>query len=180
MSHVISNRGYWDSLADTYARQARARWSASEPTWGIFGVGQDVAPPDLAGLDVVELGCGTGYVSSWVTRAGGRPVGLDNSARQLATARAMRREFGLPFPLIQADAERPPLADARFDLAISEYGASIWCDPYRWVPQAARAAAPRRPVGVPAQLDFVTAEWGRRWPVEEVWLARKRRTPAVR
>jgi SAM-dependent methyltransferase len=35
-----------------------------------------------------------------------------------------------------------PLADARFDLVISEYGASIWCDPYRWVPEAARLLRP--------------------------------------
>jgi hypothetical protein len=30
------------------------------------------------------------------------------------------------------------LKDESFDLAISEYGASIWCDPYRWIPEAAR------------------------------------------
>jgi hypothetical protein len=34
------------------------------------------------------------------------------------------------------------MADAAFDLVISEYGASIWCDPYRWVPQAARLLHP--------------------------------------
>ena len=45
-------------------------------------------------------------------------------------------------PLIHADAERAPLASGRFDLAISEYGASIWCDPYRWVPEAARLLRP--------------------------------------
>lgn len=95
-------------------------------------------PADLIGADVLELGCGTGYVSAWAARAGARPVGLDNSARQLATARRMQHEFGLVFPLVQADAERVPLVDASFDLVISEYGASIWCDPYRWVPQAAR------------------------------------------
>jgi SAM-dependent methyltransferase len=54
----------------------------------------------------------------------------------------MQDEFGLVFPLLHADAERTPLADASFDLVISEYGASIWCDPYRWVPQAARLLRP--------------------------------------
>ena len=66
-------------------------------------------------------------------RAGGHAVGLDNSAQQLATARRMQDELGLWFPLVQADGEHIPFADARFDLIISEYGASIWCDPYRWV-----------------------------------------------
>src|SRR5207244_6470805 len=49
---------------------------------------------------------------------------------------------GLSFPLIQANAEQVPLKDATFDLAISEYGASIWCDPYAWIPEAARLLRP--------------------------------------
>src|SRR5580698_3298761 len=75
---------------------------------------------------------GPGYVSAWLARRGARPVGLDNSAAQLATARQLQDRFGLRFPLIHASAEQVPLADGSFDLAISEYGASIWCDPYRW------------------------------------------------
>ncbi|WP_216843803.1 methyltransferase domain-containing protein [Phytoactinopolyspora alkaliphila] len=42
-------------------------------------------PPTLQGKDVIELGCGTAYVSAWMARRGARPVGLDNSAEQLAT-----------------------------------------------------------------------------------------------
>jgi SAM-dependent methyltransferase len=95
-------------------------------------------PDDLDGLDVIELGCGTGYVSAWLARRGARPVGIDNSEAQLRTARALQREFGLEFPLLHGNAEEVPLPDASFDLAISEYGASIWCDPYRWIPEAAR------------------------------------------
>ena len=35
-----------------------------------------------------------------------------------------------------------PFPDKSFDLAISEYGASVWCDPYRWIPEAARLLRP--------------------------------------
>jgi len=35
-----------------------------------------------------------------------------------------------------------PYPDASFDLAISEYGACLWADPYRWVPEAARLLRP--------------------------------------
>jgi SAM-dependent methyltransferase len=52
-----------------------------------------------------ELGCGTGYVSAWLARRGARPVGIDNSARQLETARAFQREFGIEFPLLHGAAE---------------------------------------------------------------------------
>jgi SAM-dependent methyltransferase len=251
VSHVKINRTHWDTLADSYAGRARQLWAQAEPTWGNFGLPQSrvpMFPADLAGADVVELGCGTGYVSAWAARAGARPVGLDNSPRQLATARLMQREFGVDFPLVQADAEHPPLRDASFDLAISEYGASIWCDPHRWVPQAARLLRPGgrlvflrnstllmlcapdvgaatdrllrpqaglhrmswesdpgvefhlghgdwirllrgagfevedlievyAPDDAPSGDDFVTVEWARQWPVEEVWFARRRSHP---
>ena len=135
-----------------------------------------------------------------------------------------------------------------FDLALSEYGASIWCDPYKWIPEAARLLRPGgelvflcnsvlcmlcspdgeekvsdrlvRPQfgmhrlewtdddGVEFHLghgdmlrllretgfeveglwevqasesakdhsyyDFISAEWARKWPAEEIWKARKR------
>jgi SAM-dependent methyltransferase len=67
---------------------------------------------------------------------------VDVSARQLATARRLQDEFGLHFALVQADAERVPLGAGCADLVISEYGASVWCDPYRWIPEAARLLRP--------------------------------------
>ena len=99
-------------------------------------------PAELDGRDAIELGCGTGYVSAWLARRGARPVGIDNSEAQLATARRMQERSGLEFPLIHGNAERVPLPDASFDIAISEYGASIWCDPHEWIPEAARLLRP--------------------------------------
>ena len=129
------------SLADWFGARARAHWAATEPIWGMWNIPQTqlaVLPDDVNGLHTVELGCGTAYVSAWLARRGAHPIGLDISARQLATAAAMQAEFDLPFPLILADAEQVPLRDNCADLVISEYGAAIWCDPYRWIPQAAR------------------------------------------
>jgi SAM-dependent methyltransferase len=143
--HVLRNRSAWDEWADDYAEPGRRNWAAAEPAWGIWAVPESragVLPPDLAGKDAIELGCGTGYVSAWLARRGARPAGVDNSAAQLATARRLQDQFGLRFPLLHASAEQVPLADGQFDLAISEYGASIWCDPYRWIPEAARLLRP--------------------------------------
>src|SRR5207247_188864 len=58
------------------------------------------------------------------------------------TARRMMDETGILFPLVEAPAEAVPLPDASFDLAISEYGASLWADPARWLPEAARLLRP--------------------------------------
>jgi SAM-dependent methyltransferase len=143
--HVLRNRAAWDDWADWYAKPGARNWARAEPAWGIWAVDEarlGVLPPDLAGRDAIELGCGTGYVSAWLARRGARPVGLDNSAAQLATARELQQRHDLWFPLVHASAERPPFGDAAFDLAISEYGASIWCDPYAWIPEAARLLRP--------------------------------------
>jgi SAM-dependent methyltransferase len=143
--HVQRNRASWDEAASEYAEQGRRNWTLAEPTWGIWGVPESdvgVFPDDLAGLDGVELGCGTGYVSAWLARRGTKMVGIDNSSEQLRTAARLQQEFGLPFPILHADAECVPFADGSFDLAISEYGASIWADPYRWIPEAARVLRP--------------------------------------
>ena len=138
-----------------------------------------------------------------------------------------------------------PLPDASFDLAVSEYGASLWCDPDAWVAEAARLLRPggllvfltnsliatlcspdtgpagerlvrdqrglravtypdddavefhlahgewiatlarhgfavealhelyAPPGADPARFEWVTPEWARRWPHEELWRARK-------
>jgi SAM-dependent methyltransferase len=139
--HVARNRASWDRWAGEYEDAGRRNWASDEPTWGIWGVPESqvgMLPADVTGLDVIELGCGTGYVSAWLARRGARPVGIDNSEAQLATARTLQREYGLEFPLLHGNAEEVPYPDQSFDLAISEYGASIWCDPYRWIPEAAR------------------------------------------
>jgi SAM-dependent methyltransferase len=145
LSDVARNVELWTRANAEYTgERARHAWSREEITWGVWGVpeAQLRVLPVLEGLDVVELGCGTAYVSAWLARRGARPVGVDPTPAQLETARAMQREFGLEFPLVQAGAERVPLPDASFDLAVSEYGASIWADPYSWVPEAARLLRP--------------------------------------
>ena len=44
--------------------------------------------------------------------------------------------------LIEANAEDVPLPDESFDLAVSEYGASIWAIPSCWIAEAARLLRP--------------------------------------
>src|ERR671911_505203 len=143
--HVSQNRAAWDRMAAEYVEGGRRNWASDEVSWGIFDVPESrigMLPPDLAGMDAVELGCGTAYVSAWLARRGARPVGVDITPAQLETARAMQREFGLEFRLIEADAAETGLPDGSADLVVSEFGASIWVDPYRWIPEAARLLRP--------------------------------------
>ena len=153
----------------------------------------------------------------------------------------------MEFELIEGNAEEVPYPDESFDFAISEYGASIWCDPYRWIPEASRLLRPggqliylvngtihmlctpdlesepatdrllrdyfgmhrfewpddtsvefhvgygdmirllrssgfevedlievRPPADATSRHPNAPVEWARRWPVEEIWKARKR------
>jgi SAM-dependent methyltransferase len=141
--HARRNRAYWDGMAHEWVEPGRRNW-ASEPHWGIWHIPESEVHllPDVSGMDVIELGCGTAYVSAWLARRGARPTGIDNSPKQLETARALQQEFGIEFPLILGNAENVPLPDESFDLAISEYGAAIWADPYKWIPEAARLLRP--------------------------------------
>lgn len=142
--HVLRNRAAWDGWAAEYEDAGQRAWGA-EPSWGIWDTPEsDVAmfPGEVGRLDCIELGCGTGYVSAWLARRGARVMGIDNSLAQLGTAKRLQSEFQLSFPILQANAEHLPFADESFDLAISEYGASIWADPYLWIPEAARVLRP--------------------------------------
>jgi SAM-dependent methyltransferase len=249
-SDLDRNVALWTRTNAEYTRIAAPRqWGSEEITWGIWSVPEAEVQvlPSLDGMDVVELGCGTAYFSAWLARRGARPVGVDPTPAQLETARRMQEQFGLSFPLLQAAGEEVPLPDASFDLALSEYGASIWADPSRWVAEAARLLRPgghlvflrnstllilcmpdegvaeerllraqfglrrlewpdsegaveyhlphgewidllrangfevERLVELQAQeasedagyYAFVTVEWARRWPAEEIWRARK-------
>jgi SAM-dependent methyltransferase len=234
--------------ADHTDARAEQAWAKEEIDWGVFRVPESElqALPDVVGKDVVELGCGTAYFGAWLKKAGAaRVVGVDPTPAQLETARRCNEKFGLGLELVEAFGEEVPLPDAAFDLAVSEYGASIWADPYKWIPEAARLLRPggelvflrnstlvilcspdedvpatetlQRPqfgmhrfqwpgegieyhlshgdwirllrangfeildlieIQAPADSEthqyygYVSAEWARKWPAEEIWRAR--------
>ena len=247
--YVQQNVANWTRANTEYTDAAAARaWAQEEIRWGVFETPESQLDilGDVNGLDAVELGCGTAYFSAWLARRGARVVGVDPTPAQLATARRLQHDTGIEFPLIEAIGEDVPLPDSSFDLALSEYGASLWADPYRWIPEAARLLRPggrlifltnstisvlcmtlegvgeqlvRPQAGLykvewpdthevefqlshgewidllranefevdrlvelfaPQQAEthtyykYVTAEWARRWPPEEIWSASKR------
>jgi SAM-dependent methyltransferase len=143
--HASLNRSYWDGMADRWVSSGEQRWAQTEPTWGMWNlpdVDVGLLPADLAGKDAIELGCGTAYVSAWMARRGARVVGIDNSEAQLATASRLATEHGVELTLLHGNAEAVDYPDGSFDVAISEYGAAIWCDPHVWVPEAHRLLRP--------------------------------------
>ena len=140
-SEIALNRALWAVVNERFTdAAAEEMWARREVVWGLFGVSErDLGVlGDVRDLDVAELACGTAYFSAWLARAGASVVAVDLSGEQLATARRLQVQLGPVFPLVQADAERIPLAGGRFDLVVSEHGVAAWCDPERWLPEAAR------------------------------------------
>jgi SAM-dependent methyltransferase len=144
--YITRNRESWTkSNAEYTDARAETAWARGEVAWGMTKAPESEVRmlPELAGKDVVELGCGTAYFGAWLKRAGAqRVVGVDVTPAQLATAARLNEQTGLGLELIEANAEATGLPDASFDLVVSEYGASIWCDPYKWIPEAARLLRP--------------------------------------
>jgi SAM-dependent methyltransferase len=139
---IAANVAQWTKTNREFTDADAARqWDDPQVYWGEFDV-RDEWLGDVTGLDVVELGAGTAYFSAKLARAGAHPVAVDPTPAQLETARRLMQQTGIEFPLVEAPAESVPLPDGSFDLVISEYGASLWADPERWLAEAARLLRP--------------------------------------
>lgn len=143
--HVKENRRYWDERHGHWIASGERSWREDPPSWGIWSIPEselEMLPHSMEGLQAIELGCGTAYVSAWMARRGATCTGIDNSEKQLGTARRLASEYGIGLTLLHGNAETVPLPDASFDFAISEYGAATWCDPQLWIPEAHRLLRP--------------------------------------
>ena len=148
--HVAHNERYWDDIAAGYQATHRRELSTDVPTWSVFATPESeiCALGEVAGRDVVELGCGGAQFSIALARQGARCTGVDLSGEQLAYAEQLlagieQAEGARPdVSLLLGNVERLVLPDASFDIAFSDYGASMFADPLRWVPEAARILRP--------------------------------------
>jgi SAM-dependent methyltransferase len=138
--HARRNRAFWDATGDEYQRRHADFIRRPEPRWGIWQLPESELRilGDVAGKDVLELGCGAAHQSILLAQRGAHVVGLDNSARQLAHARELMEAAGVSFPLVHASAESVPLENESFDIVFCDHGAFGWADPRLVMPEAAR------------------------------------------
>jgi SAM-dependent methyltransferase len=155
--HARRNREFWDRRSDEYEQRNRD-FIERGLAWGVWQVPEAELQVlgDVAGRDVLELGCGAAEWSRALTRLGARCVGLDNSEARLAYAREAVERDGLDVRLLHASAESVPLPDASFDLVMADWGAPTFADPYLLVPEVARLL---RPGGLFAFSGGTAIEW---------------------
>jgi SAM-dependent methyltransferase len=142
--HVRKNRRYWDAESERYQREHASQLGGRAPVWGVWAIPESRLRVlgDVAGRRVLELGCGGGQWSRWLARMDARPVGMDLSLAQLRFAATSRVGAGADVPLVNADAEHLPFADAAFDVVMCDHGAMTFADPFRTVPEVARVLRP--------------------------------------
>jgi len=140
-----ASRRWWDADAVEYQAEHGRFLGDAEFMWCPEGLSESRARllGEVAGLRVLEVGCGAAACSRWLAAAGARPVAFDLSGGMLAQARAGNTRTGIGVPLVQADAEALPFADASFDAAISAFGAVPFvADPGRVMREVYRVLRP--------------------------------------
>ena len=142
--YAAANRAHWEAQSDEYQRRHGAALAAHPLAWGVWRIPEARLRilGDVAGKDILEFGCGAAQWSIALAKLGARPVGLDQSARQLEHARRLMREGGVDFPLIETSATAVPLPDAGFDIVFCDHGATSFADPYEAIPEATRLLRP--------------------------------------
>ncbi|WP_028927456.1 class I SAM-dependent methyltransferase [Pseudonocardia acaciae] len=143
-----ASRRWWDADADDYQAEHGAFLGDTDFVWCPERLRESDAqllgdPAGLAGARVLEVGCGAAACARWLAARGAAVVGLDLSAGMLRQARLASGRSGVSVPLVQADAERLPFGDGRFDLACSAFGAVPFvADPGRVMREVARVLRP--------------------------------------
>ena len=109
-------RDFWDSVAVDWDLQVgndgdnNRRLNSDPVLWRLAG--------DVKGLQVLDAGCGTGYLSRQLKRKGASVTGVDLSERMISIAR--NRSEDIEF-LVESCAQLQGLSDTSFDLLIANY-----------------------------------------------------------
>jgi ubiquinone/menaquinone biosynthesis C-methylase UbiE len=105
------------------------RTAAERSAWNrIF----DLVVVRRSGLDVLDAGCGTGFLSLELASRGHRVTGVDFAPAMLAEARRKAAEQGASIRFEEGDAEQLPFTAGSFDLVVSRH--VLWTLPH---PEAA-------------------------------------------
>jgi ubiquinone/menaquinone biosynthesis C-methylase UbiE len=101
------------------------RTAAERTAWDrIF----DLVLPQRSALDVLDAGCGTGFLSLELASRGHRVTGIDFAPAMLAEARRKAEQQGAAIRFEEADAEQLPFASGSFDLVFSRH--VLWTLPH--------------------------------------------------
>jgi 2-polyprenyl-3-methyl-5-hydroxy-6-metoxy-1,4-benzoquinol methylase len=167
------------------AETARRAWDGAAEAWDDFvESGKDwyraevhgpallEACGDVKGLDVLDLGCGQGFLSRELARRGARVTGVDISERQVANALRHEAEDKLGIEYLALDAARvaEQWPEPRFDLVTAAFSigdmpdaAAVFRAAHRVLRHGGRMAlSDAHPCTDPAYREWEIDEHGRK------------------
>jgi SAM-dependent methyltransferase len=95
-----------------------------------------------AGMDVLDVACGTGNATIPAARAGARTTGLDFAPALLAIARERAADAMVEIDWVEGDAQELPFEDASFDRVLSVFGHMFAPDHERTAAEMQRVLRP--------------------------------------
>lgn len=111
-------KAWWESSADEFQETGDRSVGID---WGWDGIEDRELLGDVAGADLVEVGCGGGQCTVALAEYGADVVGVDLSEGQLGHARAAIADAGVDAEVVQGDVRALPLATDGFDLAFNTF-----------------------------------------------------------
>lgn len=144
-------RSFWDKEAATFDDEPDHGLTDPRVRQAWQAMLLPLLPPPPA--RVVDLGCGTGSLSSLLADEGHDVVGIDFAEQMVRRATSKAAAAGLGVGFAQADVEHPPLSDASVDAVLGRH--------ILWATTNAEAALHRwirllRPSGV---LILIEGRW---------------------
>jgi len=106
-----------------------------------FGRESEARPP-LAGLKILDIGCGAGLFAEPLARLGGDVLGIDPAPASIGVARRHAEETGAKLAYRVATAEELAAEAARFDIVTAMEVVEHVADPARFVAAAASLLKP--------------------------------------
>lgn len=109
-------REFWDRVASDWEIQVGAhgddnrRLNSDPVLWDFAG--------DVLGLDVLDAGCGTGYLTAQLSARGAKVVGVDLSDNMIAIAREHAPDLDFR---VDSVTSLGSVGDRQFDLIVSNY-----------------------------------------------------------
>jgi SAM-dependent methyltransferase len=117
----------WERVADKY----NSVWSSLTRQFIPYLID---AAEVKAGMSVLDVACGPGYVSDAVGKAGAIPKGIDFSEKMIAIAKTTFPDLSF----VQGDAQNLPFEDAGFDRVLINFGLLHLSHPKKGCAEACR------------------------------------------
>ena len=115
-TEIEEARDFWNSVAEDWRIQvgdegdSNRRLNSDPVLWAFAG--------DVRGLEVLDAGCGTGYLSNKLSERGALATGVDFSERMIAIARETNPAVDFR---VDSCSELRTIGDEHFDVVIANY-----------------------------------------------------------